>query len=96
MKFSILLLLIIVSCNNKIVSNKNIRDKNLAIKIAQTKFNKVYGKSMIAEEQPFRAKKINDSIWYVEGTFKSIGFGGVAFGKVDVKNKKVIEFSHGK
>lgn len=86
----------IISCNNKINSNKNISDEDIALKIAEDKFNEVYGKDKIANEQPFKAKKINDSIWFVDGTLPKGYKGGVAYGKVDVKNKKFIKFSHSK
>ncbi|MGS0749124.1 NTF2 fold immunity protein [Halpernia sp. GG3] len=97
MKIFILFLLMFISCS-KIRKNYSggMTDKFLAIEIAQKKWNEVYGEEKMSNEQPLEARKLNGSIWYVEGTFNSIGFGGVAFGKVDVKNKKVIEFSHGK
>ena len=103
MKIYILLLLIVVSCNNnnKINLDKKSADENLSIQIAEKKFNEVYGVSTIDNEKPLTAQKINDSIWSVSGTMPKskngeIILGGTAFGKVDVKNKKVIEYSHGK
>lgn len=95
MKIYLLFLLIIMSCKNK-TENLKLSDENRAIQIAAKKWNEVYGDKTMNEEQPLKAKKENDSIWFVEGTFKGNGRGGVAFGKVDVKNKKVIEYSHGK
>ena len=50
---------------------------------------------MMDKEKPLIVEKINDSIYSVRGSFNNKGIGGVAFGKVDVKNNKIIEYSHG-
>ena len=67
----------------------------MAILIAEKKWIEIYGKEVMAKEQPLKARKLNDSIYFVEGTFNSKGFGGVAFGEVDIKNKVVLKYSHG-
>lgn len=102
MKIYLFFLLIVLSCNKKEeVSKYNYQNlsgqekSQKAIEIAEEKFNEVYGKETMAKEQPLKAKKINDSVWFVRGTFNSKGFGGVAFGEVDVKNQRVIKYSHG-
>lgn len=77
-------------------SNKILTDEDLAIQIAEKKWVEVYGKETIAEEQPLKAKKMNDSIYFVQGTSSKPKIGGVAFGKVDIKNKMVLNYSHGK
>ena len=89
------LLLLFISCE-KTVSNKILSSENVAIKIAEQKFNEVYGKETMSKEKPLTAKKINDSIYFVEGTFNKTGFGGVAYGEVDIKNKIILNYSHGK
>ncbi|MEC5158019.1 NTF2 fold immunity protein [Chryseobacterium sp. MP_3.2] len=98
MRLTISFLLLIISCgkSEKLNSNKILTDEELAIQIAEKKWREVYGKKAMAEEQPLKAKKINDSIYFVEATFSSTGFGGVAFGEVDIKNKVVLNYSHGK
>jgi hypothetical protein len=98
MKVYIIFLLMIVSCNNnkKIILNKNSADENLAIQIAEKKIDKVYGVSTVDSEKPLKAEKINDTIWSVHGTLPKGYIGGVVSSKVDIKNKKVVEFSHGK
>ncbi len=101
MTIFLLFFLIIPSCNKKDevlpYNYQNLSDQEKsqkAIEISEAKWNEIYGKENMSNEKPLKAKKINDSILYVEGTFNSIGFGGVAFG--EVKNKKVIKYSHGK
>ena len=102
MKIYSLLFLIFLSCNKKVevlqynfskLSEEQKGQK--AVEIAEIEWNKSYGKETISNEKPFRAKKINDSIWFVHGTKEKLQIGGVVFGKVDVKNKKVIDYSHG-
>lgn len=76
MKIFLLFFLIFLSCNKKDevlqynYSKLSDEQKSLkAIEISEEKFNEIYGKETIAEEQPLKAKKINDSVWFVEGTF---------------------------
>lgn len=107
MKIYLFFLLIVLSCNKKEeVSKYNYQNlsgqekSQKAIEIAEEKFNEVYGKETMAKEQPLKAKKINDSVWFVEGTFDqgvgNLREGGVAFGEIDIKNNKIIKYSHGK
>lgn len=51
---------------------------------------------MINKQKPFIAEKKNDSIWIVHGIFpKPATIGGVAYAEVNVKNKKVVNYTHG-
>ncbi|SFI12123.1 NTF2 fold immunity protein [Halpernia frigidisoli] len=102
MKIYSLLFVIVFPCTKKdeflkynysVLSDEQKSEK--AVEIAEIEWNKSYGKEMISNEKPFSAKKINDSIWFVQGTQQKVQIGGVAFGKVDVKNKAVLEYSHG-
>lgn len=94
-RYFFILLLLCISCE-KNVPNKILSNEDLAIQIAEKKWNEVYGKETMSKEKPLKAKKINDSIYFVEGTFNSTGIGGVAFGEVDIKNKVILNYSHGK
>jgi hypothetical protein len=46
-------------------------------------------------QKPFIAKKKNDSIWIVHGTFNKKGLGGVAYAEVNVKKQKIVTYTHG-
>ena len=102
MRVFVLLFFLFFSCNkiDKIPTYNYFKlteqEKGLkAIEIAEIEWNKSYGKAMMDKEKPLIVEKINDSIYSVRGSFNNKGIGGVAFGKVDVKNNKIIEYSHG-
>ncbi|WP_078781596.1 NTF2 fold immunity protein [Elizabethkingia miricola] len=50
---------------------------------------------MINNSNPFLAKKINDSIWIIEGTLHQ-DMGGVPYAEVNIKTRKTIKITHGK
>ncbi|PZU81524.1 MAG: hypothetical protein DI529_15525 [Chryseobacterium sp.] len=89
-----LLLFILLSCCKK---NKEIigSDKEIAVTLAERTWKDAYGKFEINEQKPFIAKKKNDSVWSVRGTFNKTGIGGVAYAEVNVKTQKVIKYTHG-
>lgn len=99
MKYYLLILLVSLSGCEKRMSEKkerNTTDKNIAILLAEKKWNEVYGISVINKQKPFIAEKKNDSIWIVHGSFpKPATIGGVAYAEVNVKNKKVVKYTHG-
>ncbi|WP_066436981.1 NTF2 fold immunity protein [Chryseobacterium sp. CCH4-E10] len=92
--YLLIIFLILFSCS-KNKSKINGSDQDIAIKLAEEVWIKAYGKSEIKEQKPFVAKKKNDSIWVVHGTFNKTGFGGVAYAEVNVKKQKVITYTHG-
>ncbi|CAD0225809.1 NTF2 fold immunity protein [Chryseobacterium sp. JV274] len=99
MKYYSFILLFSLACCEQRISNKsenNITDKEIAISVAEKKWNEVYGKSAINEQKPFVAERKNDSIWTVHGSFpKPPVIGGVAYAEVNVKTKEVIKYTHG-
>ncbi|KXH81142.1 NTF2 fold immunity protein [Chryseobacterium kwangjuense] len=97
MKNYILLFILFSCCENKTINKSEIvgSEKEIALILAERKWNEVYGKSQISGQKPFVAEKKNDSIWIVHGTFNKTGFGGVAYAEVNVKTQEVIEYTHG-
>ncbi|MFN1218828.1 NTF2 fold immunity protein [Chryseobacterium kwangjuense] len=98
MKNYILLFVLFSCCENRTINKSEIvgSDKEIALILAERKWNEVYGKSQISGQKPFVAEKKNDSIWIVHGTFpKSAAIGGVAYAEINVKTKEVIEYTHG-
>jgi len=90
------LLLLLISCNKagNVYSEDN-TDKDVAISAVEKVWKSVYGKSQINSQKPFVAEQKNDSIWIVHGTLSKPTIGGVAYARVNVKTKKVTEYSHG-
>lgn len=67
-----------------------------AVGIAESVLFESYGKDMIEGERPYKVSIENDSIWHLEGTFWSIGFGGVFEIDISPKDGRVIYMTHGK
>ncbi|MCT4013848.1 hypothetical protein HZQ24_16025 [Elizabethkingia anophelis] len=86
-------MLILYNCN-KSKHNTIKTEQQIAINIAQTEWLKAYG-SNINNNKPFLSKKINDSIWIIEGTLHQ-DMGGVPYAEVNIKTRKTIKITHGK
>ncbi len=91
--YLLLFFVILFSCGKQ---SEIIRtDKEVALHLAEKKWIKAYGRSEINGQKPFIAKKKNDSIWIVHGTFNKTGIGGVAYAEVNVKKQKIVTYTHG-
>ncbi|MBK1897503.1 NTF2 fold immunity protein [Chryseobacterium paridis] len=98
MKYYIFTLAALFSCTKHGISNKetsSITDKEIALTVAEKKWNEVYGKTAINKQKPFIAEKKNDSTWVVHGTFPKPTIGGVAYAEVNIKTQKVVSYTHG-
>lgn len=82
------------SCSKEEFPINRLSNEKTAIVLAEEKWPLAYGTN-IYKEKPYCVKKINDSIWIVKGTFSKPMIGGVAYAKVNVKSKKVINYTHG-
>lgn len=99
--------LALLACNKVDKPNSSSWDCNNeanVIAIAEKEWVRVYGKS-IYETKPFVAKKINDSIWEVNGTLNSVTdvnnkmvltSGGVPSIRINSSNCAVSNITHGK
>ena len=89
---------ILVSCSkNKPLKPTEIKgsDENIALTLAENKWNEVYGKPLIKKEKPFRIQKKNDSIYIIKGSYPKDEITGVAYAEVNVKTREVIKYTHG-
>ena len=99
-KYVILFIFILfLNCNNKmqIFSSRDYApNEETAIQIAIAVWEPLYGKR-IYEQTPFIAK-LENGIWYVEGTFngEKNKRGGVAYNEIDKKNGKIYKVTHGR
>lgn len=98
MKNYILLFILFSCCKNGSINKNEIvgSDKEIALILAERKWNEVYGKSAITKQKPFIVKQKNDSIWIVRGTYPKPTIGGVAYAEVNIKTKEVVKYTHGK
>src|SRR6516164_11802902 len=53
-------------------------DSATAIKIAVAVWEPIYGQKQIADEKPYRAKLLTNTVWKVEGSLPADTVGGVA------------------
>ncbi len=67
-----------------------------AVKIAIPILVETYGEDKIKSEWPYKVSIKNDSIWNIEGSFNSIGFGGVFEIQISAKDGRVLYMMHGK
>jgi len=87
----------------KAIENKNakpfydtlIKDKEMAIAIAEPILFKIYGKPNIIEQRPYESYLIN-GYWYISGTLPKGWTGGVFEIIIRSKDACVIKLSHGK
>lgn len=105
--FLILVCFVLISCNQvgrttsiikKDISCEDclVTKEETAVGIAESVLFESYGKDMIEDERPYKVSIENDSIWHLEGTFWSIGYGGVFEISISAKDGKVIYMTHGK
>jgi len=103
----ILICLVFLSCNEAVKTTSVIKKKinceeclvtkeETAVGIAESVLFESYGKDMIKGERPYKVSVENDSIWHLEGTFWSIGFGGVFEIDIAAKDGRVKYLMHGK
>ena len=67
-----------------------------AVGIAESVLFESYGKDQIKDQRPYKVSIENDSFWHLEGTFWSIGFGGVFEIDISAKDGRVKYMTHGK
>ena len=67
-----------------------------AVKIAIPILVETYGEDKIESEWPYKVSIENDSIWNIEGSFNSIGYGGVFEIQISAKDGRVLYIMHGK
>ena len=53
-----------------------ITKEETAVKIAEAIAMETYGEDKIKSQRPYKVSIVNDTLWNVEGTFKSMGFWG--------------------
>lgn len=89
--------ILVSCCKSKSTNTTNVigSDKEIALILAENKWNEIYGKSTINRQKPFIVEKKNDSIFIVHGTYPKDEIGGVASAEINVKSKKVIKYTHG-
>ena len=65
-----------------------------AVGIAESVLFETYGRDMIESERPYKVSIENDSIWRLEGTFWSVGFGGTFDISISAKDGRVVYITH--
>lgn len=105
-KILILSSLFLMSCNRSnnlgIYSQKIdckdclVTKEETAVKIAIPILIETYGEDKIESELPYKVSIENDSIWNIEGSYNSIGFGGVFEIQISAKDGRVLYMMHGK
>ena len=80
-----------IACDDCLVTKEE-----TAVKIAIPILVEAYGKDQIESEWPYKVSIENDSIWNIEGSFNSIGFGGVFEMQISAKDGRVLYMMHGK
>lgn len=94
---------VIISCNTPSGKKLNINcsgcyitKEETAVKIAEAIAMENYGEDKIKSQRPYKVSIVNDTLWKVEGTFNSIGFGGVFSVTLSAKDGRIVEVIHGK
>jgi len=67
----------------------------IAIQIAETILNGIYGKKNIEKQKPFFINLEND-VWIIEGKIENDVKGGVAYMEIRKSNGEILKVIHGK
>jgi hypothetical protein len=67
-----------------------------AIKIAVAVWELIYGKKKIADEKPYRAKLLTNTVWKVEGSLPPDTIGGVVTAFIAKDDARVLSVYHTK
>lgn len=81
----------VINCNDCYITHEN-----TALKVAEAIAMETYGEDKIKSQRPYKVSVVNGSLWKVEGTFNSIGFGGVFSVTLSAKDGRIVEVIHGK
>ena len=78
----------------KLPSDTLIRDKDMAISLAEVLLFKSYGKALISGERPYECYLI-DGYWFLRGTLPKSYTGDVFEMIMSAKDGRVIKMTHG-
>jgi hypothetical protein len=69
-------------------------DSDTAIKIAVAVWEPIYGQKHIANEKPYRAKLLTNTVWKVEGSLPADTMGGVATAFIAKDDARILSVYH--
>ncbi len=72
-----------------------IKDKDVALKVAEAILDSVYGTDLIAKEKPL-VVSLKGNVWTINGTLKAGYKGGVAEIRISKTSGKVLYLNHEK
>ncbi|MCC9019815.1 YbbC/YhhH family protein [Flavobacterium lipolyticum] len=80
------------------VDNERIllKDKNTAVKIAESVLFSIYGKQNIIEKRPYEIYFLDKYYWFITGTLPKNSKGGAFLIIIDARNSKILRISHEK
>jgi len=85
---------ILTDSADKLSSDTLIRDKDMAISMAELLLYKSYGKALIAGEKPYECYLI-DGYWFLRGTLPKNSTGDVFEMIMSAKDGRIIKMTHG-
>jgi hypothetical protein len=101
MKLEIILSLIFAACASAVMAgdepkNGFVPDAGTAIKIAVAVWEPIYGTNTLAQEKPYRAKLLTNTVWRVEGSLPRDTVGGVATAFIAKRDGRILDVYHTK
>jgi hypothetical protein len=80
--------------NYKLSSDTLIRDKDMAISVAELLLFKSYGKALITSERPYECYLV-DGYWFLRGTLPKNYTGDVFEMIMSAKDGRIVKMNHG-
>ena len=82
---------------HNVIDNKTVilKDRNVAILIAETILFNLYGKENIQRQKPY-AVDLLDNYWVISGSLEKDMLGGTFLIILDSRNSEVLKITHGK